>query len=252
MIVDFFSFCQSPLMFHYWLQHLGGKWKLIHFSVRKRKFRWNGLSTLLILQWWLADAGSKQKLKELMHKWAKSQTTKAAIKSWPNIAVKDKYLGSVSQSTNVCISILVRKSPGALWEFFFLICHHLPGCWHCPCSHQAGGSSSPGTGTSYSLRQIATSLIQRQTEQSAAGEEQKTGNQTRDKLVCLPQNSDRKAPSVLVNSSKCSSLLSDLHNLHFAHTKFWCLSSFSWDPQPKNKFDICEAWSLGSHKHKHW
>lgn len=157
-------------------------------------------------------------------KWAKSQTTKVAIKSWPNIAVEDKYLGSVSQSTNVWISILVRKSPEALWEFFFLICHHLPGCWHCRCSHQADGSSSPGTRTSCSLRQIATSLIQRQTEQSAAGEEQKTGNQTRGKLVCLPQNSNRKAPSLLVNSSKCSSLLLDLHNLHFAHTKFWCLS----------------------------
>lgn len=66
----------------------------------------------------------------------------------------------------------------------------------------------------------------RQTAQSAAGEEQKAGNQTRGKLVCLPQNSDRKAPP-LVNNSKCSSVLSDLHNLCFAHTGFWCLSSSS-------------------------
>lgn len=173
-------------------------------------------------------------------KWAKSQTTKVVIKSWPNIAVKDKYLGSVSQSTNVCISILVRKSPEALWEFFFLICHYLPGCWHCRCSHQAGRSSSPGTRTSCSLRQTATSLIQRQAEQSAAGEEQKAGNQTRGKLVCLPPSRDGKTPSLLLNSSDCSSLLSDLHNLHFAHTTFWCLSS-SCDRQPKDTSYICEA-----------
>lgn len=112
-------------------------------------------------------------------KCAKSQTTKVAIKSWPNIAVKDKYLGSVSQSTNVCISILVRKSPEPLWEVVLLICHHLPGCWHRFCSHQAGTSSSFGIRTSCSLRQISTSLIQRHTGQLAAGEEQKTGNQTR-------------------------------------------------------------------------
>lgn len=118
-------------------------------------------------------------------KWAKLQTTKVAIKPWPNIAVKGKYLGSVSQSTNVCIRILVRKSPEALWEYFFLICHHLPGCWHCCHSHQAGRSHPPRTRTSCSLRQTATSLIQRQTEQSAAGEEQKTGNETRGQ-ACLP------------------------------------------------------------------
>lgn len=178
-------------------------------------------------------------------KWAKSQTTKVAVKSRPNIAVKDKYLGSVSQSANVCISILVRKSPEALWEFFFLICQHLPSCWYRHRSHQAGGSSSPGSPTSCSLRQITTSLMHRQAEQSAAGEEQKG---TRDKLVCLPQNSVSKAPSLLVSSSKCSWLLSGLYRLRSAHTKLWCLSSSCWDPQPRDTFDICEAWSLGSHE----
>lgn len=112
-------------------------------------------------------------------KWAKSQTTKVAVKLWPNIAVKDKYLGNVSQSTNVCISILARKSPEPLWEVFLLICHCLPGCWHHCCRHQAGVSSSSGIWTSCSLRQTSTSLIRRHAEQPAAGEKQKTGNQTR-------------------------------------------------------------------------
>lgn len=63
MCVDFLSFCQSPLMFRYWLQHLGGRSKLIRFSRRTRKLRWNGLvSTLLILQWQLAD-GQQAKVK---------------------------------------------------------------------------------------------------------------------------------------------------------------------------------------------
>lgn len=146
-------------------------------------------------------------------KWAKSQTTKVAIKSRPNIAVKDKYLGSVSQSANVCISILVRKSPEALWEFSFLICHHLPGCWHRHRSHQAGGSSSPGSPTSCSLRQITTSLMHRQTQQSAAGEEQK-GTRLETSLSACPFS---KAPSLLVSSSQCSWLLSDLYKLHSAH-----------------------------------
>lgn len=146
------------------------------------------MSTPVILQWWFADAKVKAASKSQGSsciKWAKSQTTKVAIKSRPNIAVKDKYLGSVSQSANVCISILVRKSPEALWEFSFLICHHLPGCWHRHRSHQAGGSSSPGSPTSCSLRQITTSLMHRQAEQSAAGEEQK-GTRLETRLVCLP------------------------------------------------------------------
>lgn len=63
MSIDLLSFCQSPLTFYYWLQHLGGGWKLIRFSLRKRKLRWNGLmSTLLILQWRLAD-GQQAKVK---------------------------------------------------------------------------------------------------------------------------------------------------------------------------------------------
>lgn len=40
-------------------------------------------------------------------------------------------------------------------------------------SHQAGRSSSPGSPTSCSLRQKTTSLMRRQTEPRAAGEEQK-------------------------------------------------------------------------------
>lgn len=144
-------------------------------------------------------------------KWAKSKTTKVAVKSRPNIAVKDKYLGSVSQSANVCISILVRKSPEALWEFFFLICHHLPGCWHWHHSHQAGGSSSPGNPTSCSLRQITTSLMHRQAEQSAAGEEQK-GTRLEASLSACPRTVSAKlllclltAANVLHCSQTCTS-----------------------------------------------
>lgn len=237
-------------MSRYWLQHLGGRWKHSFLTEKeKTQVKWPDVNSpnpaAVVSRWAWSESQRSSCIK-----WAKSQTTRVVTKSWPNIAVKDKYLGSVSQSANVRISILVRKSPGALWEFFLLICHHLPGCWHCRCSHQAGRSGSPGTPASRSLRQIATSLIQRQTEQSAAGEEQEAGNQTRGKFVCLPQSRDGKT-SLLLNSSDCSSLLSDLHNLPFAHTTFWCLSS-SWDRQPKDTFNICEAWSLGLHQHKHW